>query len=77
MQPEQTLLTYPTWKKYIVLSSTVASLRMRDKRIIFDVMRNTPDLTHDTFFPYYGFTAGHFCMWQILSEKQGGAPCRV
>jgi len=73
MQPEQTLLTYPTWKKYIVLSSTIASLRVRDKRFLFDAMRNTSDLTHNTFFPSYGFTAGHFCLWQILGEKHGAS----
>ena len=70
MQDERTFVTYPTWKKYLVLSRVIETLRVRDKRHIFQVMRLTPDLNHNTFFPHYGFTAGEFAMWQILSEQR-------
>jgi hypothetical protein len=33
-------------------------------------MRKCPNLTHDTFFPTYGITAGEFAIWQILSETR-------
>ena len=62
--------TYPTWKKYLVLSREIEMLKVRDKRLIFQMMRNAPDLTHDTFFPAFGFTAGEFAIWQILSEHR-------
>lgn len=54
----------------MVLSRVVESLRVRDKRFLFQIMRNTTSLTHDTFFPCYGFTAGEFAMWQVLSEQR-------
>ena len=70
MQHEQNLITYPTWKKYIIISYFVESLRVRDKRHLFQIMRKSPMLTHDTFFPNYGITAGEFAIWQILSESR-------
>jgi hypothetical protein len=71
MQSEKSFITYPTWKKYIVLSRFVDTLRVKDKRQIFHMMRNHgPDeLHHDTFFPHFGITAGEFSVWQVLSEN--------
>lgn len=68
MQNEEFFITYPTWKKYIVMSKAIDSLRVKDKRHIFQVMRKTECLSHDTFFPRYGFTAGDFSIWQILCD---------
>lgn len=70
MQNEHTFITYPTWKKYIVVSCFVESLRVKEKRHLFQIMRRTPSLSHDTFFPTYGITAGEFAIWQILSENR-------
>ena len=70
MQNEHTFITYPTWKKYIVISCFVESLRVKDKRHLFYIMRKSCDLCHDTFFPHYGITAGEFAIWQILSENR-------
>lgn len=70
MQQEHLLITYPTWKKYIVISRMIDMLRVKDKRLIFQTMRRTDDLSHDTFFPHYGITAGDFAVWQILSEQK-------
>ena len=67
---EHSFITYPTWKKYIVISYFVESLRVKDKRHLFHVMRRTDSLTHDTFFPTYGITAGEFAIWQILTESR-------
>ena len=70
MQNEEFFMTYPTWKKHIVLSKVIESLRVKDKRHIFHIMRKTENLSHDTFFPNYGFTAGDFSIWQILSDSK-------
>ncbi len=70
MQNEHTFITYPTWKKYIVISCFVETLRVKDKRHLFHVMRKSNNLSHNTFFPNYGITAGEFAIWQILSESK-------
>lgn len=67
---EDCLITYPTWKKYVILSSHIDKLRVRDKRMIFQIMRKTIDLSENTFFPSYGFTAGEFATWQVLAENR-------
>lgn len=70
MQNEHMLITYPTWKKYIVISYFVESLRVKDKRHIFQIMRRCAHLNHDTFFPEFGICAGEFAIWQILSDNR-------
>ena len=62
-------ITYPIWKKMRAIATSIEKLQIRQKRIIFNVIRNSPDGSHDTFFPSLGITAGCFCTWQIL-----GAP---
>ena len=75
---ERNFITYPTWKKYIVLSCFIESLRVREKRQIFHIMRrHTDTLDHDTFFPHYGITAGEFAVWQILCENRKGRRTKV
>jgi len=64
--PPQAYLTYPTWLKYVVISNNMQRLQVRDKRIIFQVLRDETD--HDIFFPTLGFTGGLFCIWQILMD---------
>ena len=63
-------ITSPTWKKYIVLSKVIENLRVRDKRLLFYIIRSAEYVDHNTFFPKYGFTAGEFAVWQILNEKK-------
>lgn len=67
---ERNFITYPTWQKYMVLSCFIEALRVREKRHIFQVMRRSHALTHDTFFPQYGITAGEFAVWQVLAESR-------
>ena len=67
---ERNFITYPTWKKYMVLSRFIEELRVREKRHIFQIMRRSSELSHDTFFPEYGITAGEFAVWQVLSENR-------
>ena len=73
MQDERSFITYPTWKKYMILSCFVETLRVKEKRQIFHIMRRYgPELNHDSFFPQYGITAGEFAVWQVLSESRKG-----
>lgn len=62
-------INYATWKKYIVLGNSIERLRVRDKRHIFQMIRTYDQVTPDTFFPQYGFTAGEFSVWQVLSDN--------
>ena len=32
------------------------------------MMRLKEDVNEDTFFPFYGFTAGEFATWQVLKD---------
>ena len=70
MSNEDCFITYPTWIKYIVLSTVIESLQVKEKRQIFQIMRKTEDLSPHTFFPHYGLFAGDFATWQILCDKK-------
>ena len=71
LNDERFYITFPTWKKYIILSCFVEALRVKEKRQIFYLMRRNLDtLDHNSFFPTYGITAGEFATWQILSETR-------
>ena len=61
-------IRYPTWKKNMVIYFSVSKLRVREKRLIFHVIRSADDITHDSFFPAFGLTAGEFCTWHILAD---------
>ena len=72
-QNERTFITYPTWKKYIVLSCFIEALRVKEKRQLFHIMRrHNETLDHNSFFPQYGITAGEFAVWQVLCESRKG-----
>jgi len=57
------------WKMYVVTGQTVAKLRMRDKRDIFNAMRTVEQISQNALFPQHGFTAGEFLVWQVLRER--------
>ncbi len=65
---EQTLITFPTWEKYMVIANTIEELRVKDKRMIFQILRKYPEATKDYFFPHFGFTTAEFACWQILTD---------
>lgn len=54
------------------MSKVIESLKVKDKRAIFHIMRRAENLTENTFFPTYGFTAGEFAIWQILTDTKKG-----
>lgn len=64
----QSYITYPTWQKYMIISQTIRTLQVKDKRGIFQTLRNEQD--HDTFFPHHGITAGTFCIWQVIGDNK-------
>lgn len=63
-------ITYPTWQKYLVLSSFVERLRVKDKRLIFCTLRKTENIGDDHFIPQYGITIGEFSTWSILIDTK-------
>lgn len=66
---ERTLITYPTWERYTVLSHSIAQLSIRQRRHIFQLARNSTALT-DLFFPHYGFTFAEFAVWYTLADTR-------
>ena len=70
MQDNASFITHPSWKKYIVVSCVVETLRVRDKRHLFHIMRSAQVLDHNSFFPNYGITTGEFSVWQVLTDSR-------
>lgn len=63
-------LSFATHQKYVALARTVELLQVKEKRFLFSLMRTCPQSSHELFFPQYGFTAGAFCTWHILSDSK-------
>ena len=60
----------PTYRKYNVIQRNVESLSIKEKRRFFKIMRESENVDTDTFFPFYGLTAGEFSTWYVLSGAQ-------
>jgi hypothetical protein len=59
-----------TWTKLRAQYETVRSISVRDKRVVFGVMRSSEvPISVDTFLPHIGLFVGELCLWQILSES--------
>ena len=67
---ERKLLTWPTWERYTVLAHAIATLSVRDRRNLFQLIRNESAPTPDLFFPQYGFSLSEFAVWHILNDKR-------
>ena len=64
--------TYSTWERYVVTSNRIANLTIRDRRFIFNTIKeSTQDPLIDFFIPEYGFTIGEFAVWYMLNEYTG------
>lgn len=46
----------------------IGSLKMKEKRCLFYLVRTTQGLTSNTFFPKFGISAGQFATFQVLNE---------
>jgi len=55
--------------KYNMIYEKINTMRVKDKRIIFGLMRSPQTVNADLFLPYYGFTLGDFAIFQILTEN--------
>ncbi len=60
----------PTYRKYIVIQTEVNNLSIKAKRRLFKIMRESNYIDADTFFPFYGLTAGEFSTWYVLGGSQ-------
>ena len=58
-----------TKDKYLVQFEAVKSMRVRQKRNVFFILRQCEALSADTFLPSYGFHCGEFACFQILAEQ--------
>ena len=67
---ERALLTYPTWERYAVLAHVVSELSMRDRRALYQIVRNSGSVNADLFFPQYGFTLSEFAVWNVLDGRR-------
>lgn len=61
--------SYATFRKMKNMLKAISQLRIKDKRLLFVLMRSSPDLTVDTFFPVHGFTSGEFSVGHVLTEN--------
>ena len=62
------VLNAATKEKYRRIFRHVTSMRIRDKRQLFLVLRSISDMSSDVFLPQYGLHCGEFACFQILSE---------
>lgn len=61
---------FVTFRKYNILHDVIKDFSVKDKRRVFAEMRTTSlNVNSDTFFPQYGFTAGEFATWAVLTEN--------
>lgn len=68
---ERTLLTYPTWERYTVLSHVVAGMSVKDRRHLFQLIRRSDaQPSPDMFFPVYGLCLSEFAVWHVLGDTR-------
>ena len=58
-----------TKEKYLGQFEAVRTMRVRQKRNVFFILRQFDALTTDTFLPTYGLHCGEFACFQILAEQ--------
>mgnify|MGYP006237691309 CR=1 FL=1 len=65
---DNSLITYPSWERYTVLSNVVLSLSVKERRHIFTLARSRTPASPDLFFPHFGFTLAEFAVWYTIGE---------
>lgn len=66
LKMEQSLVTFPTWEKYIVISNTIENLRVKDKRFIFHTLRKHPEAKYRIMVfvnVFYGSNPSNFAFF--------------
>ena len=71
---ERQLLTWATWERYTILATYIGNLSVRDRRNLFQLIRNEPSPSPDIFFPTYGFSLSEFAVFHILCDKRRKGP---
>jgi hypothetical protein len=66
--PDADALNLATKEKYARIFRFVQSMRVRQKRNLFYILRHVPNISPDTFLPAFGLHCGEFACFQILSE---------
>ena len=62
------VLQQATKERYRRTFEYVRTMRVRQKRNLFCILRARSDVTSDTFLPTYGLHCGEFACFQILTE---------
>ena len=62
-------VSYAAWAKYMVISRYVHSMPIRNRRIVFALMREHCDLGGEMFMPHIGVTAADFCVFHVLGSS--------
>jgi hypothetical protein len=66
--PGRDCLRFPTFCKYQVMARMVVGMNVREKRNVFqhmrDLVQNDADGTSHMFLPWYGLTLGEFSIFQ-------------
>ena len=57
----------PTMNKYAFMKAHISSLRVKDIRHLFMLMRKTSDVHSNYLFPKYGLTCGEFSAFYVLN----------
>ena len=70
MEQQQDLLTYPTWERYMVLSSCIGKLTISDRRRIFLTARTSCGEWNNVLLPKFGFTLSEFAVWYTIGDQR-------
>lgn len=61
-------ISHTIWKRNQIMYDVIKDFSVKDKRTLFQHMRNYSHIAPDTLFPKYGLTAGQFSTYNILTE---------
>jgi hypothetical protein len=68
---EQEMYTYPVWERYTVLAHVIASLNIKERRKVFQYIRQFEKPFHeDIFLPTFGIALTEFAVWYTIYEKR-------
>ena len=66
----QTRIFDATKEKHRMQYQMASSLQIKDKRMLYNLMRNCENLSPETFLPVYSMTFGEFCIYQVISNTK-------
>ena len=66
---ERTLITYPTWERYTVLSHSIAQLSIRQRRHIFQLALQ-PDRPDGPLLSPLRLHFAEFAVWYTLADTR-------